>query len=151
MLSVINVLRRILMTWVHMYEYSELNRDISRNAENLENRLTSEILTHASSLTTVMINVILHLKESILKLDKMSCKESFWKIIELLVKCHCLKSDVLFNWLYVNSFIRRNSANVKQNDACHVASSMIDWSNWRSNSSSRSHVIDFRLWVWSFS
>ena len=60
-----------------MYEYFELNRDISRNAENLENRLISEILTHASSLTTVMINVILHLKKSILKLNRMSCKESF--------------------------------------------------------------------------
>ncbi len=134
-----------------MYKYSELNKNVSKDAENLENRLISEMLTYTSLSITAMINVILRLKESILKLDKMSCKESFWKIIELLVKCHCLKSDVLFNWLYVNSLMRRNSANVKQNDACHVASSMIDWSNWRSNSSSRSHVIDFRLWVWSFS
>ncbi len=151
MLSVTSVLRRILMTWVCMYEYSESNRDISRDAENFENRLTSEFLTHASSLMTAMINVTSRLKESILKLNKVSCKESFWKIIELLVRCHCLKSDVLFNWLHVNSLMRRKFANVRQNDACHVVSSMIDWSNWRSNSSSRSYVIDFRLRVWSSS
>jgi len=60
-----------------MYEYSESNRDISRDAENFENRLTSEFLTHASSSMTAMINVISRLKESILKLDRMSCKESF--------------------------------------------------------------------------
>ncbi len=146
-----NVLRRISMTWIHVYEYSESNRDISRNAENFENRLTSKFLTHASSSTTAMINVILRLKELILKLDRMTCKESFWKIIKLLIKCHCLKSDVLFNWLYVNLLIRRKFANVRWNDACHVASSMIDWSNWRSNSSSRFCVIDLRLWVWSSS
>ncbi len=60
-----------------MYEYSESNRDISRDAENFENRLTSEFLTHASSLMTAMINVTSRLKESILKLNKVSCKESF--------------------------------------------------------------------------
>ncbi len=129
MLSVTSVLRRISMTWVCMYEYSESNRSVSRNAENFENRLTSEFLMHASSSTTAMINVISRLKESILKLNKMTCKESFWKIIELLIKCHCLKSDVLFNWLHVNSLMHRKLANVRQNDACHVASSMIDWSN----------------------
>ena len=151
MLSVTNVLRRISMTWIRVYEYSESNRNISRNAENFENRLTNEFLTHASSSTTAMINVISRLKESILKLDKMSCKKSFWKIIELLIKCHCLKSDVLFNWLHVNSFICRKFVNIRQNDACHIVSLMIDWSNWRNNSSSRFHVIDFRLQVWSSS
>ncbi len=148
MLSVTSVLRRISMTWVHVYEYSESNRDVSRDAENFENRLTSECLTHASSLTTAMINVISRLKESVLKLDKVSCKKSFWKIIKLLIKCHCLKSEVLFNWLHVNSLMRRKLANVRQNDACHVVSSIIDWSNWRSNSSSRSHVIDLCSQVW---
>ncbi len=151
MLSVTSVLRRISMTWVRVYEYSESNRDVSRDAENFENRLTSECLTHASSSTTAMINVISRLKESILKLERMSCKESFWKIIKLLIKCHCLKSDVLFDWLHVNSLMRRKFANVRQNDACHVASSMIDWSNWRSNSSSKFRVIDLRLRVWSSS
>ena len=151
MLCVTNFLRRISMTWVRVYKYSESNRDVSRDAENFENRLTSEFLTHASSLTTAMINVISRLKESILKLDRMTCKKSFWKIIELLIRCHCLKSDVLFNWLHVNSLMRRKLANVRQNDACHVASSMIDWSNWRSNSSSRFRVINLRLRVWSLS
>ncbi len=151
MLCVTNVLRRISMTWVHVYEYYESNRDISRNAENLENRLTSEFLTHASSLTTAIINVTSHQKELILKLNKMSCKESFWKIIELLVKCHCLKLDVLFDWLHVNSLMRRKSANIRQNNACHVTSSMIDWSNWRSNNNSKSYVINLCLWVWSSS
>ncbi len=151
MLCVTNVLRRISMTWVHVYEYYESNRDISRNAENLENRSTSEFLTHASSLTTAIINVTSHLKELILKLNKMSCKESFWKIIELLVKCHCLKSDILFDWLHVNSLMRRKSANIRQNNACHVTSSMIDWSNWRSNNNSKSYVINLCLWVWSSS
>ncbi len=134
-----------------MYKYSESNKDVSKDAENFENRLISEFLTHASSSTTAMINVISRLKESILKLDKMTCKESFWKIIKLLIKYHCLKSDVLFNWLHVNSLICRKLANVRQNDVCHVASSMIDWSNWRSNSSSKSHVINLCLWVWSLS
>jgi len=60
-----------------MYEYSESNRDVSRDAENFKNRLTSECLTHALSSTTAMINVISHLKELILKLNRMSCKESF--------------------------------------------------------------------------
>jgi len=60
-----------------MYEYSESNRDISKDAENFENRLMNEFLTHALSSMTVMINVISRLKESILKLDKMSCKKSF--------------------------------------------------------------------------
>jgi len=60
-----------------MYEYSESNRDVSKDAENFENRLMSEFLTHASSSTTAMINVISRLKESILKLNKMSCKKSF--------------------------------------------------------------------------
>ncbi len=151
MLSVTSVLHRISMTWVCMYEYSESNRDISKDAENFENRLMNEFLTHASSSMTVMINVISRLKESILKLDKMSCKKSFWKIIELLVKCHCLKSDVLFNWLHVNSLICRKLANIKQNDTCHVASSMIDWSNWCSNNSSKFYVIDFHLQVWLLS
>ena len=151
MLSVASVLRRISMTWVRVYEYSGSNRSVSRDAENFENRLTSEFLTHASSSTTAMINVTSRLKELILKLDRMSCKESFWKIIELLVKCHCLKSDVLFDWLHVNSLMRRKFANVRQNDACHVVSSMIDWSNWRSNSSSRFRVIDLRSRVWSLS
>ncbi len=58
-----------------MYEYSESNKDISKDVENFENRLMSECLTHALSLMTAIINVISHLKESILKLDKMSCKE----------------------------------------------------------------------------
>jgi len=151
MLSVTSVLRRISMTWVRVYKYSESNRDINKDAKNFENRLTSEFLTHASSSTTAMINVISRLKESILKLDKMSCKESFWKIIELLIKCYCLKSDVLFNWLHVNSFMCRKFANVRQNDACHVISSMIDWSNWRINSSSRFHVISLCLRVWLLS
>ncbi len=151
MFSVTSVLRRISMTWVHVYEYSESNRDISRDAENFENRLTSEFLTHASSLTITMINVISRLKELILKLDKVSCKESFWKIIELLIKCHCLKSDVLFDWLHVNSLMRRKFANVRQNNVYHVASSMINWSNWRSNSNSRFYVINLRLQVWSLS
>ncbi len=143
-----NVLRRILMTWVHVYEYSESNRDVSRDAENLENRMTSNFLMHASSSTMTMINVISRLKKLILKLNKVSCNELFWKIIKLLVKCYCLKSDVLFDWLYVNSLMRRKSANIRQNDVYHVASSMIDWSNWRSNSSSRFHVINLCLQVW---
>ena len=151
MLSVTSVLRRISMTWVCMYEYFESNRNVSRDAENFENRLTSECLTHALSSTTAMINVISHLKESILKLNKVSCKKSFWKIIELLIKCYCLKSDVLFNWLYMNSLMCRKLANIRQNDACHVVSSMINWSNWRSNSSSRSYVINLCLQVWSLS
>ena len=147
MLSVTSVLRRILMTWIRVYEYSESNRSVSKDAENFENRLMNECLTHTSSSMTVMINVTSRLKESILKLDKMSCKESLWKIIELSIKCHCLKSDVLFNWLHVNSLMRRKFANVRQNDACHVVSLMIDWSNWRSNSSSKSHVINLCLQV----
>jgi len=60
-----------------MYEYSESNKDVSKDAENFENRLMSEFLTHASSSTTAMINVISRLKESILKLNKISCKKSF--------------------------------------------------------------------------
>ncbi len=129
MLCVTNVLCRISMTWIHVYKYSESNRDVSRNAENFKNRMTSDFLMYASSSMMMMIIVIFHLKKLILKLDKMSCYESFWKIIELLVKCHCLKSDVLFNWLHVNSLICRKSANIKQNNAHHVVSSMIDWSN----------------------
>ena len=148
MLNVINILHRISMMWVCMYEYSESNRNISRDAENFEIRLMNEFLMHASSSTTAMINVTSHLKELILKFNKMSCKKSFWKIIELLIKCHCLKSDVLFNWLHVNLFMCRKFANVRQNDACYVISSMIDWSNWRINSSSRFHVISLCLRVW---
>ena len=151
MLSVTSVLCRISMTWVRMYKYSESNENVSRDAENFENSLTSECLMHASSLMTAMINVISRLKESILKLDKMSCKKSFWKIFELLIKCHCLKSNVLFDWLHVNSLMHRKFANIRQNDACHVVSSMIDWSNWRSNNSSRFRVINFCLQVWSLS
>ncbi len=151
MLSVTSVLRRISMTWIRVYEYSESNRDISRDAENFENRLMNEFLTHASSSITAMINVISRLKELILKLDKVSCKKSFWKIIEFLIKCHCLKSDVLFDWLYVNSLMRRKFANIRQNDACHVVSSMINWSNWCSNSNSKFHVINLCLQVWSSS
>jgi len=60
-----------------MYEYSESNKSISRDAENFENKLMSEFLMHASLSMTAMINVILRLKESILKLDKMTCKKSF--------------------------------------------------------------------------
>ncbi len=60
-----------------MYEYSELNRNISKDAENFENILMSEFLTHASSSMTMMINVILRLKKLILKLNKVSCKKSF--------------------------------------------------------------------------
>ena len=79
MLSVTNVLRRISMTWIHVYEYFESNRNISKDAENFENRLMSEFLMHASSSTTVMINVISHLKELILKLDKMTLQKVILK------------------------------------------------------------------------
>jgi len=60
-----------------MYEYFESNRDINKNAENFENKLMSEFLMHTSSLMTMIINVISRLKELILKLDKMNCKELF--------------------------------------------------------------------------
>jgi len=60
-----------------VYEYSESNRDVSRDAENLENRMTSNFLMHASSSTMTMINVISRLKKLILKLNKVSCNELF--------------------------------------------------------------------------
>jgi len=62
-----------------VYEYFESNRNISKDAENFENRLMSEFLMHASSSTTVMINVISHLKELILKLDKMTLQKVILK------------------------------------------------------------------------
>ncbi len=151
MLNVTSILHRILMTWVCMYEYSESNRDISKDAENFENKLMSEFLTHASLSMIAMINVISHLKESILKFDKISCKKLFWKIIKLLIKCYCLKSDVLFNWLHVNSLMHRMLANIRQNDACHVVSSIINWSNWCNNNNSKFCVINLCLQVWSLS
>jgi len=77
MLSVASVLRRTSMTWVRVYEYPGSNRGVSRGAGNFENRLASEFLTHASSSTAAMVNVISRLKESVLELGRMSCKESF--------------------------------------------------------------------------
>ena len=47
MLGVASVFRRTSVTWVRAYEYSGSNRNASRDAENLENRLISETLTQA--------------------------------------------------------------------------------------------------------
>lgn len=85
------------MTLVHVYKYFELNRNVSRNVENLMNRLISEALTQASSFAVAIVSVTFHLKKLILKLDKMTFNDSLRKIIEFLIKCHCLKSEVLFD------------------------------------------------------
>jgi len=60
MLSVASVFRRTSVTWVRVYEYSGSNRNASRDAENLENRLISETLmleTGNSTVTPVVRNL----------------------------------------------------------------------------------------------
>ncbi len=104
-----------------MYGYPGSNSGASKGAGNLVVRFASEAIAQASSSVAAMVIVTPRLKGSVLKLGRVSSSESLCRISDSLVICHCLKSGVLSDRLHVNSLMRRNSANAKQNDACHVA------------------------------
>lgn len=53
---------------------------------------TCEALAQASSPVAAMVSVTPRLKGSVLELGRVSSSESFRRITELLVRCHCLTS-----------------------------------------------------------